>query len=96
MRRFLIGTMMFGTLAIAPVMLTAQDHDGDRDHRDDHAAKVYYDRTHRDKHEWNDNESSNWDRYRTEHHIERAEFERASHRQQQNYWNWRHDHPDTH
>ena len=94
MKRLLI-TMLFAGLSLTPAILTAQDHDQDHHDQDRH-AKVYYDRVHKDKHEWNDNESSSWDHYRQDHHVTVTEFDRASKRQQQAYWNYRHDHPDTH
>jgi hypothetical protein len=95
MKRFLTGTLLFGCLSIAPVVLSAQDHDGDHD-RDAHHAVVYYDRVHKDKHEWNDNEAKNWDRYRNEHHVVTVDFAKAKRNDQQSYWNWRHEHPDDH
>ncbi len=85
---------MLGSLAIAQGPLRAQDHDHD-DHDHDHpAARVYVDREHGDKHEWNDHEATTWNSYRSEHHVRTTDFDRASKRQQQAYWNWRHEHPD--
>ncbi len=88
MKRLISSTLLFGALAMAPVCMIAQDHPV--------AQKVYYDKTHKDSHTWNDNETTAWTQYRTDHHVKQAEFARATHKQQQDYWNWRHDHPDAH
>ncbi|HEX4748291.1 MAG TPA: hypothetical protein VH302_02010 [Bryobacteraceae bacterium] len=89
MKRLLVGFALASALCI-PAALTAQD-----DHRTE-ANKSYYDTAHKDKHEWNDNESAAWNRYREEHHVKQSEFDRASKKQQQDYWNWRHEHSDQH
>ncbi len=54
----------------------------------------YYDRNHRDYHEWNDREDHSYRLYLGEHHREYREFSRNNRREQGNYWKWRHTHPD--
>jgi len=54
----------------------------------------FYDRDHKDYHKWDDHEQSAWSRYLAEKHRKEHEFAKASHKEQQQYWNWRHDHPD--
>ena len=54
----------------------------------------YYDRNHRDYHEWNDREDRSYRVYLGERHRDYREFHLNSRRQQSNYWNWRHSHPD--
>ena len=54
----------------------------------------YYDRNHRDYHEWNDREDRSYRVYLGEHHRDYREFHNNSRREQSNYWNWRHSHPD--
>lgn len=95
MQRFFLATIALWTLAIVPNSVRAQDMNHDHDH-DHQAARVYYDRVHKDKHEWNDHEAAAWNGYRDEHHVKQTDFARANRRQQQNYWNWRHEHPDNH
>jgi hypothetical protein len=56
-------------------------------------ARVY-DKDHKDYHEWNDNENRAWGRYLTENHHKSYEYSRANSKQQSQYWNWRHSHPD--
>jgi len=53
-----------------------------------------YDKDHKDYHDWNDNENRAWGQYQTENRQKSYEFSRANHKQQSQYWNWRHSHPD--
>lgn len=94
MKQIILGTILAGMLW-APSALVAQDRGHDESHRAER-QNSYYDSAHRDRHEWNDNENAAWGRYREEHHVRQSDFARASRRQQQQYWNWRHEHPDQH
>jgi hypothetical protein len=53
-----------------------------------------YDKHHKDYHNWDDNENRAWNRYLVENHRDSHEFSRANKREQSQYWNWRHAHPD--
>ena len=53
-----------------------------------------YDRDHKDYHEWNDREAHSYDQYRVKHPKVRVEFKKSNKREQRDYWNWRHSHPD--
>jgi hypothetical protein len=53
-----------------------------------------YDKDHKDYHNWDDNENRAWGRYQTENHEKSREFSKANKKEQSQYWNWRHDHPD--
>ena len=55
-----------------------------------------YDRTHKDYHNWDDNENQAWGRYLNENHRNNHEYARSNRREQGQYWNWRHSHPDEH
>ncbi len=90
MKQLLFAATLAGALWMFPMTSSAQDHD------QNHENKTYYDSAHKDHHEWNDNENTAWGRYRDEHHIKQSDFAKASKRDQQNYWNWRHEHPDSH
>ncbi len=48
------------------------------------------------KHEWRDTENDHWHQYLKEKHIKDHEWEKASKREQANYWKWRDAHPDAH
>jgi hypothetical protein len=54
----------------------------------------YYDRSHRDYHVWNDGEDRSYRVYLGERHRDYREFRLNTRRQQDNYWTWRHNHPD--
>jgi hypothetical protein len=53
-----------------------------------------YDRDHKDYHKWNDHENEYWHRYLNEQHRKDHEFTKANKKEQEDYWNWRHSHPD--
>jgi hypothetical protein len=53
-----------------------------------------FDRDHKDYHNWDDREDRAWGGYQTDHHEKSMEFSKSSKKEQSNYWNWRHAHPD--
>jgi hypothetical protein len=81
----LSAAALVGTTAIA-----AQD----RDHRDRPYYQRYEDSAHHDYHEWNEAEEQAYRRYLREHHWKYRQFDRANRRQQEQYWEWRHQHMD--
>jgi len=80
----LIGTLLLGAALAAPVAIMADDHP----HR-------YYDKDHKDYHEWNDHEDRAYRYYLNDQHKEYRDWTHVNHADQQRYWNWRHDHPDA-
>lgn len=84
MRKYIQAILMSAILA-APVVIQAEEH-----HR-------YYDRDHKDWHEWNEGEQRafrHWvvdERHRTYH-----EWNKANRAEQRDYWRWRHEHSDWH
>lgn len=85
----LTGSLLLSTNAFA------QDRDHrDHDNRDDHRHHVY-DKKHKDYHEFDDHESRAWQIYWQQHHHAAVDWDRASDRQRQDYWNWRHSHSDA-
>ena len=54
-----------------------------------------YDRQHKDYHNWDNNENSAWGRFQVENHQKSHDYKRANKKQQAQYWNWRHAHPDS-
>lgn len=95
MKNVLLAAVFAGVLLSSPAAMNADEHDRDRDHDRDRQHQTYNDERHGDRHEWNDNENREWNRYRQEHHVRQSEFEKANRRDQQAYWNWRHEHPDN-
>jgi hypothetical protein len=53
-----------------------------------------YDKNHKDYHNWDDNENHAWGQYLTENHKSSHEYKKAHKKEQSQYWNWRHAHPD--
>ncbi len=84
--------MLAGALSISPSVY-AQDNG--HDHDGDSGQRTYYDAGHKDKHQWNDHEATVWTTYRTEHHVKQSDFAKTNKKQQQQYWNYRHEHPDN-
>jgi hypothetical protein len=54
----------------------------------------FYDRSHKDYHNWDDRESHAWGIFLSKNHRDSHEFLKANTKEQSNYWNWRHAHPD--
>jgi hypothetical protein len=55
-------------------------------------VKVYVDSKHHDKHEWNEDEDRRYRAYMEEHHRKYIEFHKLNRRDQEAYWEWRHQH----
>ena len=53
-----------------------------------------YDSNHKDYHNWDDRENQSWNRYLKENRKRQHDFKKANKKEQSNYWNWRHSHPD--
>ena len=84
-----LSTLVLGVTLIAPAATFAQDRD-----RHEQTPQRYEDKMHKDSHEWNDHETEAYRRYLKEHHKKYHEFAQAKKNEQNNYWNWRHSHPD--
>lgn len=85
MNRYAITLFVVAGLG-TPLMVKADDHD--------HDNKRYYDKEHKDYHEWNENEERNFAIFLNGKHLAIHTWDRASPRERQEYWNWRHQHPD--
>jgi hypothetical protein len=79
-----IGAFLLAAGLMAAPLAMADDHDTHR----------YYDRNHKDYHRWNDNEQRSYGIFLNENHIQVHVFRKAPPAEQQQYWNWRHEHPD--
>ena len=53
-----------------------------------------YDKEHKDYHNWDDNENRAWGQYLSENHKKSHDFQKAPKKEQSDYFNWRHSHPD--
>ena len=54
-----------------------------------------YDRNHKDYHNWDDNENRAWGVFLTDNHRHSHEYAKSNKKEQSEYWNWRHSHPDN-
>ena len=90
LKRF--SSLLLSAALIAPLAVAAAQDRDDRDKRAENHR--YYDKKHKDYHQWDDNESRAYQRYQAERH-EKREFARLNSRQQAAYWDWRHEHPDN-
>lgn len=55
-----------------------------------------YDKDHNDYHTWDDKENKAWGSYLDENHKKPHDYKKADKKEQSDYWNWRHAHPDQH
>jgi hypothetical protein len=85
-----LGSFLLGAALIAPVGIQAKDKD--KDHNC--PANGYYDRDHKDCHNWDDHESRAYQTWEEAQHKARQEFSRLKAKEQSEYWKWRHEHPD--
>jgi len=85
MRRY-FNVILLSTALVLPIAMRADEHGND---------KRYYDRSHKDYHEWNSNEDQRYREYLNEHHKEYHDFAKAKRREQEDYWKWRHEHQDN-
>jgi hypothetical protein len=100
--RYLRSLFLTAALAAPVAMMAAaspqdnrnEGNKGNQENRQGENSKRYYDKGHKDYHNWDSNEDHAYQRYQTEHHEKRA-FVQLSTRQQTVYWNWRHSNPDN-
>jgi hypothetical protein len=95
----LCGVGLFGAtlaipLALSPAALQAQDR-RDNERRDQQNNQRYHDAKHNDDHEWNDHENQAFRMWVQERHRKDDDFSRLKARDQQSYWDWRHNHSDA-
>ncbi len=96
MRTYLSG-LLFGVLLMAPVAVRAGDHD-DHDDNGKHKGqyKRYYDDDRKDYHKWSKGEDKAYEHYLKDQRKEqREDFHHGNRIQQNEYWRWRHDHPNS-
>jgi hypothetical protein len=85
--RYFNVILLSAALAV-PMVAGAQD-------RGQQQGRHYEDRAHNDSHDWNAGEDEAYRRYLKEHHKKNHDFAKAKKREQDDYWKWRHSHPDN-
>lgn len=82
-----IGAIFLATALTAPIAVIAAPAP--------QAVQVrVYDSEHKDYHNWDDHENAAWGRFLAENHRKDHEYAKANAKEQREYWNWRHSHPD--
>ena len=61
----------------------------------DHTHR-YYDRERKQYHEWNEQEEHAYRNWVNEQHRKYRDFGKLHRNEQQRYWHWSHEHPDSH
>ncbi len=82
----LLSTALVMPVAVTPTLLHAQDKKDER---------VYHDKVRNEDHHWDDHEDKAYQMWLKETHHKDAEFAKLKEKDQQAYWNWRHDHSDA-
>ena len=82
-KKLKLASVFLAASFATPVLLQAAPQDG-----------RYYDKHHKDYHQWDDHENNAWHRYLAENHHKEYEFSKAKRAEQERYWAWRHSHPD--
>ena len=88
-----LSTLLLSVALFAPLGLRADDDDDH--HRDKHNKNWYYDRDGRDWHNWNSREDQAYREYLREQKRQDHDWAKANRKEQQEYWKWRHKHPDS-
>jgi hypothetical protein len=88
-------SFLFLTAALsAPAAIVTRAASQD-EHRDEHHdQKRVYDRAHKDYHNWDDGEDRYYHQYFTDNHREYRDYSKLNRKDQDAYWNWRHEHGD--
>lgn len=87
----ILGGLIISIALAAPIAIQAQDHNDQNNEN-----KRVYDSSHKDYHQWNSQEDSNYHQWLKDNHRKDHDWNEASKKEQQEYWNYRHDHPDSH
>jgi hypothetical protein len=81
----IISTALMVPIVMAPTALRAEDP----------KARTYHDKQHNDDHAWNGQEDKAYSVYAKQNHRKAGDFSKLKEEDQQNYWNWRHEHSDA-
>ncbi len=85
--KHILGALLLGSALLTPAAAIAQDREQGR-------AVKYHDAAHNDDHEWNASEDQAYRRYLSENHRKYHAFSKLKKSDQEQYWSWRHEHPE--
>jgi hypothetical protein len=89
-RNYVVSLFLAASLAAPAVIIAAPIP------QDASVQVKIYDKQHNDYHNWDDNEDHAWHQFLNENHRKDHDFKKANKKEQEEYWNWRHAHPDGH
>jgi hypothetical protein len=89
-----IKAFVLSAALLVPTAISAQDRDHQDQGQSERQSRRYEDKAHNDSHEWNTNEDQKYRQYLQENHKKYRDFDKAKQKDQNKYWNWRHDHSD--
>jgi hypothetical protein len=95
--RYLCSIVLTAALVTAPFVSANSKPQDDRRQEDQSHSEVnkrVYDKEHKDYHNWDAKEDQSWRQYQSDQHKDYRDFSKANKKEQSQYWNWRHAHPD--
>jgi hypothetical protein len=82
-----LSSIFLGAALIAPLAITANA-------APQGISVRVYDRNHKDYHNWDDREERSYQTFRGDHPHYNETYKKDKRSQQDEYWTWRHAHPD--
>ena len=91
-----LGAIILTAVFVVPLSLSAMPAFQDRhdERKEEKSKERYFDKKHKDYHDWDDHEQSMFQVYLSERHLPAVEFRVMKDKDQQKYWDWRHTHED--
>ena len=90
-----LASLFVSAALVAPLGARALAPQDDRDHeRHEREERRVYDPYHKDYHNWDEREDGMYRRWLEERHRVYVDYERLKHKEQREYWNWRHEHEE--
>jgi hypothetical protein len=86
-KKLILGSLFLSGALMAPMAIVANA-------APQGISVRFYDRDHKDYHNWDDREEHSYGIFRSEHPDYDSHFAKAKRKQQREYWKWRHEHPD--
>jgi hypothetical protein len=95
------GNKLFASLFVSAALMAplgafampAPQDDHER-HEEQERERRVYDPYHKDYHNWDQREDAAYRHWLEERHEAYVDYEHLKHRQQESYWNWRHNHEE--
>jgi hypothetical protein len=90
-----VASLFLSTALLAPLgaFAMAEPQDEHERHEEKERERRVYDPYHKDYHNWDSREDEVYRRWLETRHHAYVDYEHLKHKEQQAYWNWRHEHP---